>query len=332
MTVGAARSLWMLFAGRILDGITGGNISTAQAYIADVTTPENRAKGLGLIGAAFGLGFIFGPAIGGILSRVSISAPFYFAAALAFANALLLYFTLPESLTPENRARAAARRRRDVWGEFKQLRLALVLAVYFLMIVAFSIMTSAFALFTARRFSYDAQHNGYIFAFIGIIAVVVQLVVVRRVVPRFGENVFVIAGLAMFSVGLFLMPLVSPQFGGLAALLAASGLFSVGQTLAQPLLTSLASKSVGADLQGGVLGAMQSSGSLARVIGPLIGSALIVNATTKQIDAHSLILTFWTAAAIALIAVCCSIYFAIAYAAPKNYAPDENAPLLTVGD
>src|SRR5262244_4299068 len=96
LILGFATTLWMLFAGRIIDGISGGNISTAQAYIADVTTKENRARGMGLIGAAFGLGFVFGPAIGGILSRWGIHVPFFFAASLCFANALLLYFTLPE--------------------------------------------------------------------------------------------------------------------------------------------------------------------------------------------------------------------------------------------
>src|ERR671932_1481656 len=106
--LGFATTLWMLFAGRIIDGITGGNISTAQAYIADVTPPEERAKGMGLIGAAFGLGFTFGPAIGGVLSKWGISVPFLFAGALAFLNAVLLYFTLPETVTPDHPASASA--------------------------------------------------------------------------------------------------------------------------------------------------------------------------------------------------------------------------------
>src|SRR5205814_7507404 len=106
--LGFATTLWMLFLGRIIDGVTGGNISTAQAYIADVTTEENRAKGMGLIGAAFGLGFIFGPAIGGILSRWGINVPFLFAGGLALANAILLYFTLPETVTPDHPARVSA--------------------------------------------------------------------------------------------------------------------------------------------------------------------------------------------------------------------------------
>ena len=108
LILGFAKTIWMLFAGRILDGITGGNISTAQAYIADITTKENRAKGMGMIGAAFGLGFIFGPAIGGILSQWGIHVPFFFAASLCFANALLLYFTLPETVTKDHPARQSA--------------------------------------------------------------------------------------------------------------------------------------------------------------------------------------------------------------------------------
>ena len=143
LILGLATTITMLFFGRILDGITGGNISTAQAYIADVTTEENRAKGMGMIGAAFGLGFIFGPAIGGILSRWGIHVPFYFAATLCFANALLLYFTLPETVTADHPAknRAGGRSWRQVGRALKQPKLAFVLVIYFLFIVAFSIIS-----------------------------------------------------------------------------------------------------------------------------------------------------------------------------------------------
>src|SRR5947209_9164086 len=164
LVLGMAGALWMLFVGRIIDGISGGNISTAQAYIADITTPENRAKGMGMIGAAFGLGFTLGPAIGGILSKWDINAlgyhipgisvPFIFAGCLAFANATLLYFTLPETVTPDHPARASAATGR--WSQFfaalKQSRLAFVLLIYFLFVTAFSIMTTSFALFTMYRF------------------------------------------------------------------------------------------------------------------------------------------------------------------------------------
>src|SRR5437870_3945401 len=138
LILGFATTLWMLFLGRIIDGISGGNISTAQAYIADVTTKEDRAKGLGLIGAAFGLGFVLGPAIGGVLSRWGISVPFLFAGALAFANAVLLYFTLPETITPDHPARVSAAAGRS-WHRLitalRNPRLAYVLTIYFLSIV-----------------------------------------------------------------------------------------------------------------------------------------------------------------------------------------------------
>src|SRR5215208_2309908 len=148
LVLGFAKTIFMLFLGRILDGITGGNISTAQAYIADITTKENRAKGMGLLGAAFGLGFMFGPAIGGILSRWGVSVPFFFAAGLCFANALLLYFTLPETVTPDHPARVSAAGGRglsQLIQSLKNQRLAYVLVIYFLFIVAFSIMTTAFS-------------------------------------------------------------------------------------------------------------------------------------------------------------------------------------------
>ncbi|MEJ7713133.1 MAG: MFS transporter [Pyrinomonadaceae bacterium] len=130
--MGLANTLWLLFAGRILDGITGGNISTAQAYVADVTTPENRTKGMGMIGAAFGLGFVIGPAIGGTLSQWGISVPFLFAAGLAFANALLLYFVLPESVTAGQRAHSADRSWTRMFAKLIEPRFKFVLIIYFL--------------------------------------------------------------------------------------------------------------------------------------------------------------------------------------------------------
>src|SRR5437868_11520704 len=278
--LGFATTLWMLFLGRIIDGVSGGNISTAQAYIADVTTKENRAKGMGLIGAAFGLGFVFGPAIGGVLSRwdlnvggyhiPGISVPLIFAGALAFANATLLYFVLPETVTPDHPARESAATAR--WSQlFKSLhrsRLASVLTIYLLFVVAFSIMTSSFGLFTLFRFGFDAHDTGWIFAFVGVIGAVVQGGLIGRLVKAFGELPLVITGALLFAASLFAIPLTGPHTG-LAALLALGAAFAVGNGLATPSLTGLASKSVGKGEQGGVLGVTQSVASLARVVGPL---------------------------------------------------------------
>ena len=320
LILGFANTLWLLFVGRILDGITGGNISTAQAYIADITTPENRAKGMGLIGAAFGLGFVFGPAIGGILSRWGVGVPFLFAAGLCFANALLLYFTLPETVTRDHPARVSAARGRGLDQLLQSLRnprLAYVLIIYFLFIVAFSIMTTAFSLYTMFRFGYDAQHTGYLFAYVGILAVIVQGGLIGRLVKRFGELSLVIAGAFLFAGSLFAVPFVRPETGGLLALLVGGGLFSIGNSLSAPSLSSLASKSVGAGEQGSVMGVTQSVASLARAVGPALAAMLIHSAIAYRgadgqphfMSDRSLFVTFWTASAIMILALSLAIYY-----------------------
>ena len=320
LILGLANTLALLFIGRILDGITGGNISTAQAYIADITTKENRAKGMGLIGAAFGLGFIFGPAIGGILSRWGIHVPFFFAAGLCFANALLLYFTLPETVTPDHPARVSATRGRgmsQLIRSLKQPRLAFVLVIYFMFVVAFSIMTTSFSLYVMFRFGYDAQHTGYIFAYVGLISVIVQGGLIGRLVKRFGELPLVVFGALCFSLSLFAVPYVGPAAGGLAGLLIGGGVFALGNSLATPALTSLASKSVGESEQGTVLGVTQSVASLARAVGPSL-AAVLINSRAAHVGAdgqphymsdYSLYITFWTAAAIMFVAFLLAVYF-----------------------
>jgi DHA1 family tetracycline resistance protein-like MFS transporter len=319
LVLGLATTTWMLFAGRILDGITGGNISTAQAYIADITTEENRAKGMGLIGAAFGIGFVFGPAIGGILSRWGIEVPFLFAASLCFLNALLLYFRLPETITPDHPAKHRAGGGRGLGQlvrSLKQPRLAFVLVIYFFFVVAFSIMTSSFAFYTMFRFGYDAQHTGYLFAYVGIIAVIIQGGLIGRLVKRFGELPLVIVGALCFAISLFAVPFVGPAAGGLAGLLIGGGVFSMGNSLATPALTSLASKSVGPAEQGTVLGVTQSVASLARAVGPFL-AAVLINSSVAHMGAdgaphymsdHSLFVTFWTGAAIMFLASFLAFY------------------------
>ena len=320
LVIGFAQTLSMLFAGRILDGITGGNISTAQAYVADVTTKENRAMGMGMIGAAFGVGFIFGPAIGGILSHWGIQVPFLFAAGLCFANALLLYFKLPETVTAQRPAQNRAARGRgftQLFDSLKQPRLGFVLTIYFLFVVSFSIMTTSFSLYTMFRFGYDARHTGYLFAYVGIIAVIIQGGLIGRLVKRFGELPLVIVGALCFAISLFAVPFVGPAAGGLGALLVGGGVFSMGNSLATPALTSLASKSAEAEEQGTILGVTQSVASLARAIGPFLAAVLIASPIAHMgadgqphyMSDYSLFVTFWTGAAIMLLAFLLAFYF-----------------------
>lgn len=308
--IGFAFALWMVFAGRIIAGITGGNISTAQAYVADVTTKENRAKGMGLFGAAFGLGFIFGPAIGGILSRYGIGVPFLFAAALSFINAGLLYFILPESVKKDSYQTSEFRKNRivELFESLKDAHFGTLTAVYFFLVTSFSIMTYAFVLYTIERFGYTAEQNGYIFAFIGILAVIFQGGLFGKLAGRFGENPLMMIGCLMMAASLFAIPYVSPEVGGLFGLLGTVALLAIGNSMASPSVTSLVSKIANQNEQGKSLGVMQSGASLARAIGPAIGGVLLNN-SLNQVDNFTIQRTFWTASAIMIIAALIAVYF-----------------------
>ena len=309
--VGAAGTLVMVFIGRVISGITGGNIAAAQAYIADVTSKENRAKGMGLFGAAFGLGFILGPAIAGVLSKYGIQVPFYFAAALSLANAIALYFILPESLKPGARAHPPERKNRivELFESFKDKEFREINLVYFLLVTSFSIMTYAFVLYTAYRFGYSPEQNGYLFAYVGAVSIVGQGFLFGRLAAKFGESPLIVIGCLLMVAGLFSVPLVGPQSGGLTALLIGSAALSFGNAFASPGLTSLASKTADEHDQGRTLGIMQSGASLARAIGPMIGG-LLLNNTINAIDDSSLYRTFWTASAIMFVAFLVAVYFA----------------------
>jgi len=308
--IGFANTLFFVFLGRIIGGITGGNISTAQAYIADVTSKKDRAKGMGLFGAAFGLGFILGPAIAGVLSKYGVHVPFFFAAALSFFNAAALYFILPESLKPSTRAAISERKNRilELFQSLGHKEFREVNILYFLLVTAFSIMTYAFVLYTAYRYEYTPVQNGYLFAYIGIVSILGQGFMFNRLVSKFGEVRLVVAGCLLMVASLFAVPLVGPHSGGLAGLLIGTAVLSFGNSLASPGLTSLASKTADEHEQGRALGIMQSAASLARAIGPILGGFLLNN-SLNAIDDFTLYRTFWTASAIMFVAFLVAVYF-----------------------
>jgi DHA1 family tetracycline resistance protein-like MFS transporter len=298
--MGLAQSLWLLFIARIIDGATGGNIATAQAYIAAVTPPEQRSKGMGLIGAAFGLGFIFGPALGGLLSHISLAAPFLFAGALAGANALAVYFLLPESLPLAQRGTV---RRKTSFAELFQeaasrRALALVLAIYFITTVSFSLLTATYPLFTQRRFGFGAAQNGYVFAALGLVGAIVQGGLLGLLVKAVGDKWLTVAGTLALAGSMFLLPLGTSTVW----LFAATAGLAVGHGLVAAPLNGMASRSVGAASQGRVLGLMQSMSSLARIVGPVLGGWLLQH-DAMQMAASFGRTAYWASGALTLVAV-----------------------------
>ncbi len=296
LMMGLAHTLWFLFLARILDGVTGGNISTVQAYIADVTEAKDRSKGMGLIGAAFGLGFIFGPAIGGVMSHFSMSAPFYFAAALAALNSVAVYFFLPESLKPEHKTTARRGSVREVFREAKGNSLFLVIGSYFFTTVAFSLLMATYPLFAARQFGFSAPQVGYVFAGMGILGAIIQGGLLGWLLKVLNDKTLAIMGTIILAAGFFILPLSH----GVAMLVIATTATAIGHGLVAAPMNGMASKSVGAAAQGRVLGVMQSSASLARVAGPVLGGFLL-NWEIVHGYPHFGRFAYWAGAAVILV-------------------------------
>lgn len=317
LIMGWAGSLALLFVARIIDGATGGNISTAQAYIADVSTPENRSRSMGLIGAAFGLGFTFGPMIGGVMSKISYGAPFYFAAALAALNVVLLYFVLPESLSQEYRSRPHERTKlTEVFQHGHGRLFGAIVATYFFTITGFAIMTTLFALLTEKRFGYDARQTGYLFGFIGIISVILQGGLIGRLVKMFGETALARTGLFFLAISMVLLPLVHT----LALLLAVCAAIAIANGLVNPTLNGLASQMIDRSWQGRALGLMQSAGSVGRLVGPLLGGWLLMTDLRRPLSYYARTPLF-ASAALLLVA----FGLALSFRKPPN---DRQAPVV----
>jgi multidrug resistance protein len=266
---GLARSLVFLFVGRMVAGIAGAIIPTTNAYIADITTPENRAKGMGLVGAAFGLGFILGPAIGGLLAPYGYDKPALLASAIAGLNLLFAYFRLPESATEEIR-RKASKRRFDLRTLFEALRhpsIGLLLTMYFVVTFAFSNMEATFGLLNEHRYGLSARQTGYLFTFIGLLMSLMQGVLVGRFVKLWGERWCIVLGTFTMIFGLGLLPF-APNIALYCGIIA---LLSFGTGINNPSIAGLLSRSSHVEEQGGIMGIAQSMASLGRIIGPIWG-------------------------------------------------------------
>jgi multidrug resistance protein len=273
LLIGLAQALVLLWLARVLQGVAGASYAAAQAYVADVTTARDRARGMGLIGAAFGLGFILGPAIGAVFSAVDDRLPFFVAAGLAALNLAIAYRRLPESLRP-GAQRAPTPRLEVVRRALSSRELGPLVWLSFVATFAFVAMETTFALFGERRFDYGAVEIGALFTFIGVMAAVAQGLLVGRLAERFGEVRVMIAGLAGTAVGLLLVAVSE----SLWVLLPGLAVLAVGSGLVFAATTALISLTAGEGEQGTVLGLTASVGGAARIAGPVIGTLLFQHA------------------------------------------------------
>jgi DHA1 family tetracycline resistance protein-like MFS transporter len=264
---GVAASFAVLLVSRLFAGAATANIAIAQAYVADVTTPEGRARGMGMIGAAFGLGFVFGPAVGGLLAGYSLAAPGLAAAALSLANLVAAFFLLPE---PAQHVAATRSRGRfeALLHEFRKPGIRRILLVYLVVTLAFSAMEATYAFLAQRRFGLGERHVGWVFAYIGVIVVLVQGGLIGPLTRRFGEKRLLVAGALLQGVALFALPFAN----GVGGLLLASAPLAFGSGLASPSIMSMLSRLSRAEDQGGTLGIGQSASALGRIVGPLAGT------------------------------------------------------------
>ncbi len=285
--LGMANQLWLLFFSRILDGVTGGNISVAQAYITDITDEKDRARGLGLIGAAFGLGFIVGPALGGILSTIgatldvgtlnwSYALPAFLAALIALFNLVAVFIFLPESLTDERRADIANNPNttfslRNMRQAFQRPLVGPLLTTRFFTSLGFTIFTTVFPLYALKRLALQANQTAFVLAYVGILVALVQGVAIGRLSMRFQERQLILASSALMTLALLAWALTPSLIVLLIVLIPLAFSGGVLSTVVNSALT----KVVSVEEIGGILGLSAALESATRVISPTLGGVLL---------------------------------------------------------
>jgi DHA1 family tetracycline resistance protein-like MFS transporter len=267
----SAQSLTMLFIARIIAGICGASVGTAAAYIADITPPENRSRRMGLIGAAFGVGFVLGPAIGGILSHFWTVGPFWFGAGLAFANAIAVLLVLPEPEKHVKRSEAAILAGPGVVDRTGPNGIPILVVTYFVAIAGFAIVTMIYPQVLDRRFSLTPAQISMVFVFLGLVGAFIQGGAIGRMARRFGDYKLAAVGLLLMAISMVVMPFANNM---VVFLVFTFGL-AAGNSLAQPTLMAMASRLATSTAQGRVIGTVQSAGSLGRVVGPSAGGFML---------------------------------------------------------
>lgn len=284
-----AGGFWTLLLSRVLAGGMGATVNVAQAYLADVTPPERRARAMGLLGAAFGLGFVMGPAIAGLTIGWGTRAPGLAAAGISLASFCLAWFRLPETRVHHSI---------DVTASATDWRhLAVPYAVMFLLVLAFTLMHVVFPLYSERTLGYHQRSTSYFFVLLGLVSAVVQGGLIGGLSRRFSERALMVAGGALLGAGLILLPVTQAAAGpgqrSLSGILAAITCIAIGSGLAMPSIAGLVSRITPATRQGAAMGTLQSIGSVARIVGPA-ASGFLTEVTGERT-------AFFTGAAIALV-------------------------------
>lgn len=269
MVWGFSNSLLMLFLARMIAGAGNANIAVAQAYISDVTSVENRAKGMGMVGAAFGMGFVLGPAIGGICAGFGLAMIGFVAAAFSLVDFVLTFFFLPE---PPNRSKAGSERYGNGPGFYmdtiKDPSLKISLAIFFISTFAFANMETTLVLLTHDQFKFTTNMNSWMFTYIGVLIVMVQGGLIHRLSKKYGEKKLIGVGTFLAALGL----LLTPATINLVVLGLALALLAIGSGINNPSNQSMLSKIAPSDRTGGVLGVGQSLATLGRILGPIVGA------------------------------------------------------------
>ncbi len=276
LMLGFAQSLVLIFASRIINGLLGGNMSLAQAYITDVTEEKNRARSLGILGAAFGIGFVVGPALGGFLSSFGYAVPAFVAGGLALVNFVWIAVALPESLSTERRGRMAANPRAPVTARalvvaMRRPRVGPLLSTIFFYNLAFGVFTASFSLYALTKLHLSAQSTGYVLAYIGVILVLVQGVAIGPLTKRVSEPRLIVASAAVICLTLLAWGFVPT----LPLILLVFLPMSIGAGVLGTILNSALTKSVSHDEVGGTLGIATSLMSLTQVVAPVLGGFLL---------------------------------------------------------
>ena len=304
LVMGFSRTVSFMILARMIDGGAGGNMGIAQAYISDITTLEERSKAMGFLGAAYGFGFIIGPALGGFFSyRYGIAAPMFLIAGLAMFNLMLIALFLPESLQKkEKKSTEIILPKSNLWKHVDKKVYLPVLCSFFFFTAGFAMMSTIFALFVYHRYHLNEQQTGWIYAMVGLIAIVIEGWLFGILAKKWSDQLLAKIGPCLIGIGFFLLPLTSH----VTSVVFLCAIIALGDSLVTPALAVIISHTVKSEWQGAAFGLYQSVGSLGRLSGPLIAGCFLALDLHGAVDAYARS-AFFAAGGILLFAFLCTL-------------------------